>query len=699
MLLTSNTNRTLRNLQGYSLPSSVARISTFWGTVVFLILFGAHHGLSQYHILEKRHHELRLPSERNTLEDSLLPMLPHVQDTTKVAMLNALSWSYRGANFLLAMKYAQEGAQIAANLGYTRVRAENCNFIGIIYRNVGDYEKAMAYFQEARAIAEKQNYKIELGYALNNIGDVYKYLGNYSLARDYVQRALNIFTELNHSSGLNYGYFRMAEIAQLEKKFLSAVSFFELSRRYDISKDNPAWRAGNFLSTGQAYLAANEYSSALQAFFDADNSLADSLSYNEDILTISYIQKGKAYRGLHNLDSALFCLEEGLRRSQSRQMQTNIREAAKELAYVYSDIGDYRKVSYFQAIQMTAADSLLHQSEQQEIERLGAKYELAKQQADLDSLRTVQDRQQTIGIALILGIILLILIALLLLRNIRSERLANAEIMRQQSILEHQSLEIEMNNTMLLERNSLLSILTQEKTDLMEIVSHDLKNPISAVRGLAELIRYNFVEEEKISQTAEQIIQTSNKMFQLVTNVLDLNRLEEGRQQFNLIEFDITSLVEFCVEQYRQQAAAKNITIYYQNTSEGLHVLADEQACIQILDNLLSNAVKYSQHGTQMSVRIASSFVVNDSNREKNVQYLRIEVQNEGEGISAQDMQKLFGKFARLSARPTGGEHSTGLGLSIVKKMVEAMNGRVWCESELGKGATFIVELPLSVPA
>jgi signal transduction histidine kinase len=71
-----------------------------------------------------------------------------------------------------------------------------------------------------------------------------------------------------------------------------------------------------------------------------------------------------------------------------------------------------------------------------------------------------------------------------------------------------------------------------------------------------------------------------------------------------------------------------------------------------------------------------------------------VEVQDEGPGLSDEDKKKLFGKFARLSARPTGGEHSTGLGLSIVKRLVEAMHGRVWCESELGKGATFIVELP-----
>lgn len=74
--------------------------------------------------------------------------------------------------------------------------------------------------------------------------------------------------------------------------------------------------------------------------------------------------------------------------------------------------------------------------------------------------------------------------------------------------------------------------------------------------------------------------------------------------------------------------------------------------------------------------------------------FIRIEIQDEGPGLTEDDMKKMFGKFARLSAQPTAGEHSTGLGLSIVKKLVEAMNGKVWCESEPGKGATFIVELP-----
>ena len=105
-------------------------------------------------------------------------------------------------------------------------------------------------------------------------------------------------------------------------------------------------------------------------------------------------------------------------------------------------------------------------------------------------------------------------------------------------------------------------------------------------------------------------------------------------------------------------------------------------ALSQVLDNLVSNAVKYSPPNKNIWVDI-----------QETTENVRIAIRDEGPGLSDDDKSKLFGKFARLSAQPTGGEHSTGLGLSIVKKMIEAMNGKVWCESELGHGATFFVEI------
>ncbi|MBD1209672.1 MAG: hypothetical protein H9535_14660 [Ignavibacteria bacterium] len=261
---------------------------------------------------------------------------------------------------------------------------------------------------------------------------------------------------------------------------------------------------------------------------------------------------------------------------------------------------------------------------------------------------------------------------------------ANEEIQRQMEIQTDQAREIELANTTLQEQNEKLNDLNKEKNEIIGIVAHDLKNPISAVHGLAELVQSGFAEPEQVPEITRQIVVTADRMLQLVRNLLDVNRLESGTVQFNFVEFDIVPMVEATLAQYTPLAEAKNITLHYHKETDSSTIIADEQATMQILDNLISNAVKYSPLGKQVFMRVSSSS-----------SFIRLAVEDEGPGLSEDDKSKLFGKFARLSARPTAGEYSTGLGLSIVKKMVEAMNGRVWCESELGKGAAFIVELPI----
>ena len=112
--------------------------------------------------------------------------------------------------------------------------------------------------------------------------------------------------------------------------------------------------------------------------------------------------------------------------------------------------------------------------------------------------------------------------------------------------------------------------------------------------------------------------------------------------------------------------------------------LVDTNSLQQVLDNLISNAIKYSPPNKCITIRL-----------KQNAAQVSCEIQDEGPGLTVEDKQKLFGKFTRLSAQPTANEHSSGLGLFIVKKLVTHMQGQVWCESELGKGATFIVEFPI----
>ncbi|MBD1210560.1 MAG: hypothetical protein H9535_19185 [Ignavibacteria bacterium] len=258
--------------------------------------------------------------------------------------------------------------------------------------------------------------------------------------------------------------------------------------------------------------------------------------------------------------------------------------------------------------------------------------------------------------------------------------------------------------------NQELRILNDEKNEFLGIAAHDLKNPIAAITSFVELL---LNEESSLSEDDRRaylktIMLSSERMFDIITNLLDINAIERGAIALRPTNIQIMPVITSLVEMYCSRAEQKNITLHTEiSSSPDTSAYVDERALVQILDNLISNAIKYSPLGKNVVVRIKdkggdvmmhgtektgtnepSLFLLRPSS------FVRIEVQDEGEGISPDDMTKLFGKFARLSVRPTGGEHSTGLGLSIVKKMVEAMNGYVWCESEVGKGATFIVELP-----
>jgi two-component system, sensor histidine kinase and response regulator len=227
--------------------------------------------------------------------------------------------------------------------------------------------------------------------------------------------------------------------------------------------------------------------------------------------------------------------------------------------------------------------------------------------------------------------------------------------------------------------------MNDEKNEFMGIAAHDLRSPLSAIKGYAEMV----VEDAQALQHADlesngrHIREAATRMAEMVQNLLDSNRIERGEMKLKVQPTDLASVLAMVVETYRPRAAAKQQVIHLENEPPLIMSLVDPNVAIQVLENLVSNAVKYSPAGKQIHVRLKRS-----------AESVRCEVQDEGPGLSAEDQKKLFGKFARLSAKPTGGEQATGLGLSIVKRMVEAMNGRVWCESELGIGCTFLVELP-----
>jgi len=226
--------------------------------------------------------------------------------------------------------------------------------------------------------------------------------------------------------------------------------------------------------------------------------------------------------------------------------------------------------------------------------------------------------------------------------------------------------------------------MNDEKNEFMGIAAHDLRNPLSAIKGYAEMVMEDAqpLNHPGLEENGRRIRDTAARMVEMVQNLLDVNAIERGEMKLNLAPTDLDPALNQVIETQRPRAAVKQQTIHLE-TEPASVVLADPSVTVQVLENLVSNAVKYSPPGRKIFVRL-----------KQDAKGVRVEVQDQGPGLSAEDQKKLFGKFARLSAKPTGGEHSTGLGLSIVKKMVEAMNGQVWCESELGRGATFVVQFP-----
>lgn len=270
----------------------------------------------------------------------------------------------------------------------------------------------------------------------------------------------------------------------------------------------------------------------------------------------------------------------------------------------------------------------------------------------------------------------------------------NDEMQRQLIILNDQAVEIEMANVELQEKNLLLEGLNREKNEFLGLAAHDLKNPLQTIIMNASMIRRysERINERQRDDLLNRIEETSRRMHDIIEKLLDANAIESGKIQLSAESFAIYDEVQKLVQDYEPKAESKQIRLRLVAPSQSaIRMLADKHRTLQVVENLLSNAIKFSPKNSGVTVAIERE---NENGAAEAHPYVVITVADEGPGLSDEDKTKLFGKFARLSAQPTGGEHSTGLGLSIVKKLVEAMHGDIRCESELGKGARFIVRLP-----
>lgn len=236
----------------------------------------------------------------------------------------------------------------------------------------------------------------------------------------------------------------------------------------------------------------------------------------------------------------------------------------------------------------------------------------------------------------------------------------------------------------LITANDALINLNDEKDHFLGIAAHDLKSPLNSILGLLNLLRH----EPGLSSVQHEYLlfieQSCISMKRLINNLLDINKIEQGGVSLSKKRILISDLLKEEERAFKEPASKKAITLTIKDLTNETYIFADEDAFIRILENLLSNAIKFSPMNKEV---ILQASLTNT--------HIRIEVKDQGPGIRKDEQHKLFGKFQKLSARPTGGESSSGLGLSIVKELVGLMEGTIAFETREGEGTTFILELPL----
>ncbi len=222
---------------------------------------------------------------------------------------------------------------------------------------------------------------------------------------------------------------------------------------------------------------------------------------------------------------------------------------------------------------------------------------------------------------------------------------------------------------------------SQAKSRFLSSMSHEFRTPLNAILGFSQLLQYDEHMDESRRMHIHEINSAGKHLLELVNQILDLAKIEDGNLQVNLTQVPLGEVIYACQSLIKPLAQEKQIQLHFYENIDG-HVRADRTRLKQVILNLLTNAIKYNHHFGSVYLRCAASA----PNR------IRIEIEDSGHGIPQSIQHKLFQPFQRLESEATQIE-GTGIGLSIAKQLTEMMHGSIGCISMVGEGSTFWIEL------
>lgn len=527
-----------------------------------------------------------------------------------------------------------------------------------------NFVEAINYYKRTWDMYELLKNGHWLHHTLNELGALYYKQQEFEQARYYFYIALKNNIRFKQHQAAASSINNIALTYSNQNNFQKALNTFHLSLKISKLSHDDIMFANVLGNIGRLYKKVKENDSALH-YISTSLQLETNLRNIENTMIcyndIAEIQlaKGQYDSAKSNLDTVFMLLE--------HHDHDELRlKALRNTSDYYRQKGDLVNAFLYLNRYITINDSIAEAERQQLAQATKLRLSLQKKDKEIKDLTATFNAQEqqmlrnefTITLLSIISGLLVILAAMAISSAIKKSKI-----------------------------NTQLEELNRERNTLMTMVSHDLKSPLASLQGMLSLFEAesnNLTSDQtKYINYMNEIIHNSNDM---IKNVIDLGRVYEHNLKINLTEFKLHLTIEKIVAQFIPAGAKKNICLEFINNAANDLIKADESMMRRILENLISNAIKFSPLSSAVKIELFNP----------TPNSISLTVSDNGPGITEDEQQKLFQKFQRLSATPTGNETSSGLGLYIVKELVDKNKGQITYHNNPGGGSIFKVTLSLA---
>lgn len=566
---------------------------------------------------------------------------------TRFIRIEVLSMQRMG-DYTSAQEASIRGIELAESIGLKTELGNLWMELAISFMDQDLFDLAEENYIKAKTIFEKEEDSSSIPRVLHNLANLYDEQGDQDKAIEMYKQNLQIFTRQKFAFGLAVTHNNLGRIYEAKKQYKVAETNYLKAAKYKIQSKNQISLVNTYNNLGSLYAAMKRFPEA-RKYLEKSTEVARKVHSRKPAIETLKVW-ADFFHSMGRDDSAFYYLQNWVDRKDS----IFNKETVERVAMLYTT---FRKNSEETQIALLEKD--------QEIR----KAEMEAQSADLE-------RQDWFIAMLGIGLGLAFLLAVVLYNSNRRHRRALA-------MLKEKNLEIEEQKSEIEEQNKSLEDLNRETDGLINIVAHDLKAPLNRSTGLAQLIELTGPLTEEQKTYVKMIGKVNEAGSRLIQDLLDINHIEHPDSILEITPVNMQELLKSIYVGFESAAKKKDIRISLTSPSEKLKVETDGKFLERILDNLVSNALKFTEPGKSIFLSCVAKG-----------EGVEIQVRDEGPGISAEDQKKMFKKFQRLSARPTAGESSSGLGLAIVRSLINKLEGTIALSSEEGKGTEFRVTIP-----